>query len=164
MPRSKQSKLEFEQRIQSEIARLRTISLAPLDQRQTVQHRGHGESIEQMCFFARLSDLFDRYPDAAWCYAVPNGEKREIQVAIKLMLMGVRAGIFDVGLDVPRGPYHGWRCEFKSPTGKLSPEQKLEQPHYEANGYAVTIAHSWESARDALIAYLSLLPVVSTGS
>lgn len=57
-------------------------------------------------------------------------------------------------LAVPRAGKPGLFVELKSPDGRLTPEQKELLPLIEAQGYAVTIAWSYEEAIGAIINYL----------
>lgn len=86
-------------------------------------------------------------------YAVPNGGIRNKGEAIKLKKEGVKAGVWDVSVDVPCKGKHGMRLEFKSEKGKLSPEQKSMGELYERFGYATSIIQSFEQFRSVIQAY-----------
>ena len=49
------------------------------------------------------------YPEAQRIFAIPNGGARHVAVAIKLKAEGVRQGVPDLCLPVPRGHLCLWR-------------------------------------------------------
>jgi hypothetical protein len=58
-------------------------------------------------------------------FAIPNGGARHKAIAGKLRAEGVRAGVPDICLPVPRGEYHGLFIELKRPKGgHVSEEQE----------------------------------------
>ena len=103
------------------------------------------------------------YPCLKWLYHVPNGQKRDAKTAQRLKAMGVRPGILDLGLDVPRmsnyvdPPYAGWRCELKKPgtTPKPSKEQAEYMDFLRNNGYYVLLSNDFEEVKASLVWYLS---------
>lgn len=84
----------------------------------------------------------------------PNGGKRGKIEASILKGMGVRAGWPDLQLAIPRGDKHGLFIELKAPDGRISDAQKELIPLIEAQGYAVTIAWSFDEAVGAICNYL----------
>lgn len=65
-----------------------------------------------------------KWPELELLYAIPNGGFRHISVAAKLKAEGAKAGVLDMHLPVPRGPWHSLFLETKKPGGNMSPEQK----------------------------------------
>ena len=61
--------------------------------------------------FCNLNQV--KYPELALLYAIPNGGNRNIVTATKLKAEGVKAGVPDLCLPVPRGGYHGMYLEMK---------------------------------------------------
>lgn len=57
-------------------------------------------------------------------FAVPNGGKRDRVTAAKLKAEGVVAGVSDLILLLPRGPYHGLLIEMKTRTGRQAESQR----------------------------------------
>jgi hypothetical protein len=119
------------------------------------------ESEEQRRFVAwcGLPVTLAVYPDLAWIYAVPNGGHRHKATAGRMKAEGVRAGYPDLGLDVARGSYHGWRCELKRARKSLSrvqPRQIAWHDRLRGQGYRVDVCYGFEEAKAALLAYLNL--------
>src|SRR5690242_7692047 len=81
--------------------------------------RAEPEHAEQAALIRWCNARVDVCADLAWVYAIPNGGKRDIATARKLRAEGVKAGYPDLGLDVARGGWHGWRCELKVKGGRV---------------------------------------------
>lgn len=83
-----------------------------------------------------------------------NGGKRRLVEASIFKGMGVRAGHEDLFLAVPRGTAHGLYLELKAPDGRIQPEQKEMMAIHAAQGYAATVAWSFDEAVSAIVNYL----------
>lgn len=59
------------------------------------------------------------HPELSMLYAVPNGGRRDKAEAAHLKRQGVRAGVPDLCLAVPKGKYHGLYMSLKSATIRL---------------------------------------------
>lgn len=57
------------------------------------------------------------HPELQLLFHVPNGEARDARTAAKLRWMGVKPGVPDLLLPVPRGPYTGLALEMKRRKG-----------------------------------------------
>lgn len=88
---------------------------------------------------SKFFDWARLHPVARRAYAIPNGGKRGRTEASRLKGEGVRSGVLDVHLPVPRGGCAGLWIEFKSASGALSPEQRDEIPALVADGFAVAV-------------------------
>ena len=101
-------------------------------------------------------------PELLWLHAIPNGGHRNIVTARKMKLEGVRKGVPDIFLDVPKGLYHGLRIEMKAPRlpGESEPRQSEEQTdwqiHYLSQGYRYEVCWGAKDAIKAIENYLSL--------
>lgn len=60
----------------------------------------------------------------AYTFAIPNGGKRSVVVAMKLKAEGVMSGVCDVFVSLPSAHYHGFYIEFKKEGGKLTDTQE----------------------------------------
>ena len=115
---------------------------------------GYREHQEQCAFVQWCQYRFSAIPELALLYAVPNGDRRDIKVATRLKGEGVRAGVSDMCLPVPRGPWHGLYLEFKSQRGRLSHKQSEFSELLLEVGYLVVLVFSCTDAIEAVTAYL----------
>lgn len=89
-------------------------------------------------------------------FAIPNGGFRHIAVAIKLKAEGVRSGVPDLFLAVPKGKYAGLFIEMKKPAGgRASDNQKSLLTTFRALGYAGCVCHGWLAAKDMVEKYFA---------
>lgn len=96
-----------------------------------------------------------RLPELARLFHVPNGGSRGPAEAGRFKAMGVKPGVPDVFLDVPRGGFHGLRIEMKRRRGGvLSDEQAEWLDYYNANGYRAVVCYGWDEARMEIEDYL----------
>ena len=87
-------------------------------------------------------------------FAIPNGGYRTPRTGATLRREGVRAGVPDVMIAIPRPPYAGLWLEFKTPAGKASPAQRQYLHALKAVGYQTAIVRSVEEAIDQVQVYL----------
>src|SRR4051812_1185087 len=97
------------------------------------------------------------YPHLAFFFAIPNGGLRSKATAIGLFKEGVKRGVLDTFLPVPRGESHGLWIEFKAGKNKLTPEQVEWQQFLEAQGYLVHVVYEWTEAARITAKYLGIL-------
>lgn len=119
---------------------------------------GLSEHAIQKAYF----DWARMHPVARRAYAIPNGGQRNKIVASKLKAEGVRKGVLDVHLPVQSGGCAGLWLEFKSSTGRLTPEQRDEAAQLASDGFCVAVCHDTLDAIDITTKYISglLLPCV----
>lgn len=87
-------------------------------------------------------------------FHVPNGEKRTPAGAGRLKAIGVRPGVPDYILLVPRAPFAALCIEMKLPDGKVSKEQAVFLKEASMEGNRCYIAYGWQAAAKELIRYL----------
>lgn len=92
-------------------------------------------------------------------YAVPNGGWRHPATAARLKGQGVRAGVPDLFLAVPRGTFHGLYIEMKRTDGKPTAYQLAFIAYALATGYDARVCHGFETAQVAIAAYLKHKPL-----
>ena len=113
------------------------------------------EENEQITLFEWAATMTYTYPELRWMYHIPNGGSRGKAEAGRFRAMGVKSGVPDVALDIPRGGFHGLRVEMKRRDGgKLSDAQKEWIDHYNAIGYRAVVCHGWQEAAKAIEEYL----------
>lgn len=113
------------------------------------------EHAHQVALFIWASQHFDEFPELRFMFAIPNGGERNVKVASRLKAEGVKAGVADVFLPVPRLPrYNGLFIEMKKPKGVLRPDQRTFGKEMIARGYAFAVAYSWQHAAAYIAQYL----------
>jgi hypothetical protein len=88
--------------------------------------------------------------------AIPNGGQRNKAVAAKLKAEGVRKGVLDLFMPVPRGVFNGLWIEMKYGYNKLTKEQTEFRAFAEQQRYKVVACWSWEEAKNEIGGYLEL--------
>lgn len=116
------------------------------------------ETQEQATLFkwAALQYIRQQYPELKYLFHIKN-ETTEgpARVAVD-RAMGVKKGVPDLFLPVPRGSFHGLWIEMKTEKGRASEEQKWWLKEMIDQGYAAVVCYGWKNARDELIWYLKL--------
>ena len=97
-----------------------------------------------------------------WLHAIPNGGNRSAATGARLKAEGVKRGIADLFLPVPRPKqgnhmewYSGLYLEVKSKKGKQTTEQKEFEKECNLQGYKYEIVRSSQHGVDAIIRYLN---------
>lgn len=85
---------------------------------------------------------------------IPNGGRRDPIEAARLKQSGVRPGIPDLCLPVPRGRYSGCYIEVKDKDGRTSEDQRTVIAWLQSQGYAVSVHRTAQSIMDQLEQYL----------
>ena len=87
-------------------------------------------------------------------FAIPNGERRSKAAGGRLKAEGVKAGVPDVCLPVPRSGYGALYLEFKLPGQYPRKNQKEWHERLRNAGNRVEVVHSVDEARSAVLDYL----------
>jgi len=118
------------------------------------------ESQEQQALiqWAKLQE--GKYPELQLLHAIPNGGKRNVVTATILKKEGVKSGVPDLFLPVPRitpftDGYYGLYIEMKAPKGRTSENQEWWIEKLEKRGYRVEVCYGFEEAREVIEEYLS---------
>lgn len=112
----------------------------------------HGE--QQLLFeWARMFE--GRYPELELLFAVPNGGYRAKKTAVNLKQEGVKAGVPDVWLPVPRGLYCGLVIEMKFGRNTLEVSQKSWMTALVDLGWSCHVCYCFEAARMVVLWYLT---------
>lgn len=112
------------------------------------------EHLAQAALFRWAGYQSKRPPELALMFAIPNGGYRHPAAAAKLMAEGVKAGVPDVCLPVPRGEYHGLWIEMKAGRNKPTANQIWWHMHLTQQGYRVAVCYGWEAAIEVIEEYL----------
>jgi hypothetical protein len=91
-----------------------------------------------------------------YIFHVANERQTSPQHGRLLKRMGVRAGVSDVFVGIPKGEWHGMWLELKAPNGKLSKHQERFMQDMASQGYYCVWVIGFEAARQAILKYLAL--------
>jgi len=97
-------------------------------------------------------------PELALLFAIPNGGARHPAVAGKLKAEGVKAGVPDLFLPVPRTwrgmAFCGFFIEMKAGRNKPTAAQIEWHVKLSQQGFRVAVCYGWEAAKAAIEDYL----------
>ena len=113
----------------------------------------HEEADIQSEFFKVVPTFFPTLPDKL-LFAVPNGGSRNKLEAINLKRQGLKPGISDVILLIPKKGFSSLCMEFKTSTGDQSDDQKEFQRQVEMCGGKYVIVRSVQKAIELMNNYL----------
>ncbi len=113
------------------------------------------EARMQIEFFRQVPLFFPRLPDKL-LFAVPNGGSRHKIEAANMKRQGVKAGVADVILQIPKKGFASLCLEFKTKTGRQSKEQREYQRQVEMAGSKYVVVRSVEEAIGEMRMYLLL--------
>ena len=114
----------------------------------------NAEHHEQCAVVDYCTALSGRTPELALLYAIPNGGQRHIATARKLKAEGVRPGVPDLHLPIPRGEYAGLWIEMKAGKNKPTSNQVWWHERLQAHGHKVVVAYGAGQAIEAIEQYL----------
>lgn len=97
-----------------------------------------------------------KYPELKLLYHCPNGGTRNKMEAANLKRQGVKAGVPDLFLPVPRSPKHGLFIEMKVGRNKCTDNQKKWIRNLLEQGYEVKVCYSCEEAIQIIKRYLGI--------
>lgn len=115
------------------------------------------EAEEQIALFdwARLAS--GTLQELKLLYHIPNGGSRNRLEAIHLKQQGVRSGVPDLCLPVPRGGYGALYIELKRQKGgHLEPKQREWLDALNAAGNLAVLCRGWMEAKATLEMYLAM--------
>lgn len=108
------------------------------------------EAQEQKALF----EWAEYFPALKWLHAIPNGGRRDKKEAADLKRQGVKAGVSDIFLPLPKGKYHGLYIEMKVKGNKPTEKQTEFLEYAKGAGYAVAVTYSAEEAIKVITMYL----------
>jgi hypothetical protein len=113
------------------------------------------ETQEQQWLIEWAHNYRVKYPALSLLYHVPNGGSRHKAEARALRRGGVKAGVPDLCLPVPRGYWHGLYIELKrTKGGRVSDAQREWLDALALQGYRVEVCEGWRAAADVITGYL----------
>jgi len=112
------------------------------------------EHLHQTMLFRWAEAAVVVLPELGLMYAVPNGGKRDPVTAAKLKQEGVKAGVPDICLPVPRCGWAALYVEMKVPKGRVMPDQANWMEQLQREGNLALPCFGWQSARRTIAEYL----------
>lgn len=119
------------------------------------------EHAHQVALFAWATSC-EFKAELRWLHAIPNGGDRDKRTAGQMVAEGVKSGVWDVFLPLPRGNYRGLYVEMKRPGREKEPNGGLSDQQVEfgefahSQGYRCVVCHGWRPAVTQITRYLSL--------
>lgn len=115
------------------------------------------EHEEQCALFEWAAWMSRQTPELELLHAIPNGGKRDIRTAARLKAEGVKPGVPDICLPVPRGGFHGLYIELKRRKGgTVSKEQQAWISALTSQGYVCAVCHGAAAAKEEILAYMAM--------
>ena len=113
------------------------------------------EQQEQIAIFqwAKLEE--QTYPELRLMYHIPNGGQRNKATAGRLKAAGVKRGVPDICLPVPRGGYAGLYVELKAGKNRPTPEQAYWLEALARYGYFTAVCYGFEEAVKTITKYIN---------
>ena len=118
-----------------------------------IKNDPRSEANIQSEFFEKIKLFFPNLPDKL-IFAVPNGGSRHPAEAINLKKQGVKPGVADAILLIPKKGYASLCIEFKTASGTQSKEQKEFQKQVEGCGSKYVIVRNVTEAVKEMSWYL----------
>ncbi|WP_206458680.1 VRR-NUC domain-containing protein [Anaerovorax sp. IOR16] len=113
------------------------------------------EGIEQSTLMEWAELSKGKFPELRLLFHIPNGGSRHLIEAANLKKQGVKAGVPDLCLPVPKGEYHGLYIEMKAKTNTPTKEQKEWIKELTQQGYFATVCWGWMQAAKVITDYLT---------
>jgi hypothetical protein len=118
------------------------------------ERRGPTEHQEQSAVFAWARLREARWPELRLLFAVPNAAKRGVRLAAYMKAEGLRSGVPDMFLPVPRGGFTGLAIEQKIKGGEVSDNQEWWLEHLAAEGWKACVSWSAGETIELIEGYL----------
>jgi len=118
------------------------------------------EHREQVEVIRWADSQVETHPEFAFLFAIANaGAGAQSGQAGKMKAEGVRPGVPDLCLPVPRGVYHGLYIEMKQATaGTTSGVQRAWHEFLKRQGFYMATAHGADIAKQILTTYIGMGP------
>lgn len=113
------------------------------------------ESQEQQWLMAWVKLESARRPELQLLYHIPNEGRRSRATGARMRAEGLKKGVPDLCLPVPRGGYHGLYIELKRRKGgRVSDDQRGWIEALARMGYRAEICQGWQAAAEMIGKYL----------
>ena len=113
------------------------------------------EAQEQRALFDWAAYAQNRWPELGLLYHIPNGGSRDPREAHNLRMQGVKPGVPDICLPVPRNGYAALYIEMKRKSGGvLSDNQRVWLKALNRAGNRAVVCKGFDEARTEILEYL----------
>lgn len=113
------------------------------------------EEEEQQALFRWLDFAANSNPELRLMIHIPNEGKRTKAAGARLKSVGLRKGVPDLFLPIPKGNFHGLWIEMKRVKGsKTSKDQKEWIEALKGQGYFTAICFGWLEAKETIERYM----------
>ena len=96
----------------------------------------------------------EKYPELKLLHHIPNEGFRTKAYAVALQRRGVKAGVPDMFLPVPRGSFHGLYIELKVGKNKPTEKQLWWLDQLTKQGYMAVVRYGFRAAIETIENYL----------
>lgn len=115
------------------------------------------EAQEQKALFEWAEWAKRRYPELALMYHIANEGRRSYSLGKEMKAQGLRSGVPDICLPVPRGGYGALYIEMKRrKDSRLSDNQRGWINGLNRAGNRAVVCKGWEEAKQEIETYLNL--------
>jgi len=113
------------------------------------------ENQEQALLFEWSALMEHKHPELKLLFAIPNGGYRPPKTAAILKATGVKSGVPDICLPVPRGEHHSLYIELKRRKGgSLSVNQRKWLKALNEQGHKAVVCKGADEAMRTIVRYL----------
>ena len=116
------------------------------------------EHTEQVAVIQWYRYQYPKYAECLW--SIPNGSHLAGDSRLRAIKMnnmkaeGLKVGVSDLFLMIPKSNWHGLFLEMKVKGGKLSDSQKEFMGLATLMGYQAVVCYGFDEAKDAITEYL----------
>lgn len=112
------------------------------------------EQQEQKELFRWAALHQNQYPELEWLYSVPNAGKRTAWERGQLLETGLKSGVPDICLPIPRGGFGALYIEMKFGKNKPTDNQSYWLNGLQRVGNLTVVCHYWHEAAAIIMQYL----------
>jgi hypothetical protein len=112
------------------------------------------EYSEQVALMDAVRQMSNTIPELRLLFHIPNGGWRHKLTAVRLKRAGVKPGVPDLFLPVPRNGCSGLFIELKAEKGMATPNQCAWLRALQDQGYSAEVAYGAEEALSIILNYL----------
>lgn len=114
------------------------------------------EHDEQSALLSWAATRTTTMPELERMFAIPNGGFRDNNTGKRLKAEGVRAGVPDLFLPVPRGGKAGLWIEMKIRKGRVTERQNDWIEWLRNQGYEARVCYCWQDAAEMIELYMGV--------